>query len=400
MVNSGRFEMVPPYQDYVTVQKYDPVTHATSVFNTIYTQSAQDIVIADHFAYVAAQDSIIKYNLDNYQRVAAIADSGLSKLCIFNDKLIVSKQYPIKRFFVEVLDLNLALLAFVEGIGGDCGGITTEKDTAYVAMNGGWLGTVGKLCVINTHSWTLVRQQNFGPNAIGIKDIYNYGGHINCIDNTPYGGGNIGAITAYNFYQASYVNNVMDVAVGDGAGIIGNLLYLKINDGIGAYNLDTQILQDTVVIPDPGSINHRYIISSGVDYVNNHLYVNIGTQSSNGIGVITNLNGDSLTSFPEGISTECIAFDYRTPVGLEKRNDAKLNIFPNPFVEKFNVVAGDGISVLKILVQDITGKILYTVHPESAFKSTIQSLSGYPSGVYFLKITTNNGVETRKLIKQ
>ena len=128
IVNGGKFEG-PPYTDYVTVQKYDPVTHIVTVFDKIYTQSTQDVIIDGHFAYVAAQDSIIKYDIDTYQRVAAIADSGLAKLYKYGNKVLVSKQYPIKRFFLEVLDDNLSLLARVQNISGECGGITSGEDT-------------------------------------------------------------------------------------------------------------------------------------------------------------------------------------------------------------------------------------------------------------------------------
>jgi hypothetical protein len=103
-VNSGKFEASPPYLDFVTVQAFNPSNQSVNGFNTIFTQSAQDILIHGQFAYIAAQDSLIKYNLNNYDRVAAIADSGLSKLGIYHNRLIVSKQYPVNTYFVEVLD--------------------------------------------------------------------------------------------------------------------------------------------------------------------------------------------------------------------------------------------------------------------------------------------------------
>ena len=144
--NSGKFEISPPYSDYVTVQAYNPQTKNVDVFNTIYTQSAQSMVISNHMIYVAAQDSIVKYDLNTMQRKAAVADSGLNQMAVFNGKLIVSKQYPLTNYFVEVLDTStLGEVAEIPGITGDCGDITSANDTLYVAVNGGYLGTVGKL---------------------------------------------------------------------------------------------------------------------------------------------------------------------------------------------------------------------------------------------------------------
>jgi hypothetical protein len=402
VVNSGKFEFVPPYLDYVTVQAYDPVTRIVKIFDTIYTQSAQDVVINGHYAYVAAQDSIIKYDLDNYQRVAAIADSGMVKLGIYGNKVIVAKQYPIKRFFVEILDDNLALLAFVEGISGDCGAVTSDLDSIYVAINHGWQGTEGRMAVINATNWTLMRERNFGTNAIGIWNLYNYGGKVFSVNKTPYGFPQVGSITAYNIYSGSVNTNELDYTIGDGAGIVDNLLYLKFDEGIGSYNLDTKTVVDPSIIPDPGSVNHIYIISSGVDYVNNHLYLNLGNRTSNGFGVITTLTGDSITSFQEGVSAECIAIDYRTPVGIHPLSGSQdpVSVYPNPVNSELIVTINEKEKADLLTVIDLTGRnrIIEQLDGEKkTIKINCESLS---AGIYFLSVKTGNGIITRKFIKQ
>ena len=127
--NGGRFETTPPFFDYVTMESYNTSTQTYTLFDTIYTQSIQDILVSDHYAYVAAQDSLVKYDLDTWQRVAAVADSGLSKLAIYNDKLIVTKQYPVSRFFVEVLNSSdLSIFSLIDNISGECGGAVAAND--------------------------------------------------------------------------------------------------------------------------------------------------------------------------------------------------------------------------------------------------------------------------------
>jgi len=207
IVNGGKFE-APPFTDYVTVQKYDPVTQTSTVFDVIHTQSVQDVIIDEHFAYVAAQDSIIKYDIDTYQRVAAIADSGLSKLYKYGDKVLVSKQFPIKRFFLEVLDENLSLLARVQNISGECAGIISGADTIYLAVNGGYAGTEGKLARIKTSNWTVVGETNLGPDAVGIWNLYNYGNKIYSVNRTPAGGANRGSISVYDIYLGTFSNMI------------------------------------------------------------------------------------------------------------------------------------------------------------------------------------------------
>ena len=68
--NSGKFEYNPPYTDYVTLESYNPQTTQIYNFGTIYTQSAQNVLISGHFAFFTAQDSIAKYDLNTFQRIS------------------------------------------------------------------------------------------------------------------------------------------------------------------------------------------------------------------------------------------------------------------------------------------------------------------------------------------
>ena len=76
--------------DYVTLASYNPSNQVTTVFDTIYTQSLQDVFVKDGKAWVAAQDSIVSYNLDTYERISAIGAPGVNKLKVTGDILIAS----------------------------------------------------------------------------------------------------------------------------------------------------------------------------------------------------------------------------------------------------------------------------------------------------------------------
>lgn len=400
VVNSGRFETTEPYTDYVTVQSYNPASQQTNVFGTIYTQAAQDIVIHGNMAYVAAQDSIIMYNIDNYQRVAAISDSGLSKLCYFNNKLIVTKKAPISRFFVEVLDAsNLALLARIQNISGQCGGAIYDKDTIYVAVNNGADGTVGKLACIAVDSWTVVREINFGEQAVGIFDLYNYGGNIVSVNRTPTGGTATGSITMYNLFSKTFENKIINATIGYGCGIKNNLLYLIYNGGIGSFDLNTGTMVNTQIIPAPTQPNVAFN-SAAVDYVAGNLYMQLGNRPPTfGIGIVaSSQTGDSLTSFPTGLNANAVAIDYRTPVGVQgEPEDASISIFPNPVTDFLWIKTN--LPAKQVSVIDITGRVIYSNATGDSENIRIDC-SGFPSGVFFVSVLTESGKVTKKFIRQ
>jgi hypothetical protein len=406
IANGGKFESSPPYNDYVTVQKCDPVTHAVTVFDKIYTQSVQDVIVYGHFAYVAAQDSIIKYDIDTYERVAAIADSGLSKLYMFGSKVLVSKQYPIKRFFLEVLDENLSLLARVQNISGESAGITSGwnagQNIVFVAVNGGYAGTEGKLARINPANWSVIGETNFGADAAGIWDLYNYDSKIYSVNRTPAGNPDRGSITVYDISQDSFINHVIQVLVGDGAGIKDNLMYLKMNEGLGSFDLDTKQIADTTIIPDPGTANRRYIISAAVDYINDLFYINLGNRSSYGVGEIATLAGDSITSYTTGINAEAIAIDYRTPVGInpvQTVNDF-VNIYPNPVTDFLKLSLNSDETIKQLKITDLTGRVIHEKLLDGNEKSLKFNCENLSPGVYLISFLTDSGMKTRKFIKK
>jgi hypothetical protein len=401
--NGGLFEP-PPYTDYVTMEKYDPVTHVTNTFNTIYTQSVQDLIIVNSHAYVAAEDSIVEYDLDTYQRVAAVADSGLDRLGFYNNKLIVTKQFPVKRFFVEILDANnnLGLLSRVENIPGDCGGVATTADSVYVAVNGGFLGTKGKMVVINPTTWTVTRVINFDTAAVGINDLYRYGTKIYSVNETPFNVTDKGSFSSFDVNTSAHANYVFNVKVGKSLGIISNLLYVKFNDGVGSFNLNTNSIVDTTLIPKPTGSSKIAILAGAVDPVNNRLYVNIGNELVPGIGVVTTLTGDSVTSFSEGIAADVIALDVRTTFGINNKTQDKdfVTIYPNPAGDFIFLKFNRGEAISNIAIYDITGQKLMNQGISGTEQFLRIDCANLPSGIYFLSVTTDNGLKTKKFIKK
>jgi hypothetical protein len=403
IANGGKFEGSPPYTDYVTVESYNLSTSAVNVFGTIYTQSVQDVIINGNRAYVTAQDSIVIYNIDTYQRVLAVRDSGINKLAFVDDKLIITKQWPIGRFRVEVLNANdLSMMALVDGIPGDCQGVAVYGNKAYVAVDSGYQGIEGHLAVINMSNWGLEDFITMGRDAIGSYSVYPYGGYIFVVNKTPYGGGYTGSITRYNPNDGTFSNHVLNVQVGAGYGIKDNLLYLGMNMSIGSYNLDTQLIQDTSLIPFVGIPGSMEIHSAAVDYINDRFFINIGTRTFTDHGEVYSFAGDSITSYSTGISADACAIDFRNPTGVNNNNvqEQDVTIYPNPVSDHLGILTGKKFLPDEITIRDMTGRTVMTRPVQPNEKNIRISVSDFPSGIYLISFRTDQGTKVRKFIKR
>ncbi|MCL2510939.1 MAG: T9SS type A sorting domain-containing protein [Bacteroidales bacterium] len=86
---------------------------------------------------------------------------------------------------------------------------------------------------------------------------------------------------------------------------------------------------------------------------------------------------------------------------VETQGIASLRVYPNPTRGEIQVTS-DELQVTRIEVYDVMGRMVTNV---GALRATplhcgTINIAHLPSGIYFLKITTDSGVVTRKVIKQ
>lgn len=104
-----------------------------------------------------------------------------------------------------------------------------------------------------------------------------------------------------------------------------------------------------------------------------------------------------------------IYFDYNFPIITEPANtlfqllsvddpkwDASVQVFPNPARDIFNVKASSNITSVQLY--DVQGRLLQVKtanEPELTF-----DISAAQTGTYFVRISTENGIRTEKIVKQ
>lgn len=78
-----------------------------------------------------------------------------------------------------------------------------------------------------------------------------------------------------------------------------------------------------------------------------------------------------------------------------KENSLEVKIYPNPADEQLRVAT---TSNAKIDILDVAGSLLQSQRTSS--KNNVIDISKLPAGVYFIKITAEKAVTTKKIIVQ
>jgi hypothetical protein len=76
-----------------------------------------------------------------------------------------------------------------------------------------------------------------------------------------------------------------------------------------------------------------------------------------------------------------------------------IKVFPNPTSNQFQIdLSGANFKITSIDFLNITGQVLKSIPVSDNDNMIILPVTEYSSGVYFLKLTSANGLITKKLI--
>ncbi|MCG2612277.1 T9SS type A sorting domain-containing protein [Flavobacterium sp. SM15] len=97
-----------------------------------------------------------------------------------------------------------------------------------------------------------------------------------------------------------------------------------------------------------------------------------------------------------GSSTAVVSIEVQAVMGLSEFGLQSLRIYPNPVKHQFSVTSKE--KVLALSIRNSFGQEIKRVKGDFAAKPI--DVSDCPSGVYFCRITTDNGTQEIKLLKQ
>ena len=252
---------------------------------------------------------------------------------------------------------------------------------------------------------------------IHIGDFLNYTATINPItgDETP-------ADNVFNYHQTvigSYDPNNKTCLEGDTVSTtkIGDYLHYNINfENTGTAAAQNIVVKD-IIDTTKYDINSLQIMNSSHPVTTRitgnkveFIFQNINLGASQYGNVVFKLKTlSNLTTGATATNSANIYFDYNAPITTNTASttfqllnnaqfavDNSIMVSPNPTSSKININSNNTIQ--SVQVYDIQGRLLETQLVNDS-KTTI-NLSEKTMGIYFLKITSDNGSKVEKIIKE
>ncbi len=205
---------------------------------------------------------------------------------------------------------------------------------------------------------------------------------------------------------------------------VGEFVYYKIrfeNTGTAFAShivitdyIDTEKFDISTITPVDASHNYSFTVSDINKLTITFEYINLPpAPSQNRFGYIA-FKLRTKETLQEGdifSNTANIFFDYNYPIETNEyetiieselgiNNDSnlspKVSVFPNPVKDVLNIKSEMQINSVEIY--DVAGRLVKISMVNSV--ETIQNISKLETGMYFVKIKTDQGVDVRKIIKQ
>lgn len=389
ILNGGQFGN--PQED-VTLLGFDPATGNTRVSDTIHTQSIQDLVIEGGYAYIAAQDSIVKIQLSDFSRVATVAFPGPSTytLEIYNDQLLVGNWYSQNDSNLYVFDKNdLTLDYIVPQIEKGVKDIAIIGDTAYLSQNfedASYSDSAGYLSLVYLPTGTFVKNVP-GDNVSDIGKLF------------PFAGGIIGIGSAtdmasfYDPIDGSLGINPIGVDVAGGYGsvlqLVGDTMFGIYDGKLGSINVTNGSMINSNIID-------TLITAFAYDTLNQRFYVTQTDYATFTRGIVFDNTGAAVDTFKVGYSPESVKLVYGITVGINDIVGYEATVYPNPVSNLLSIKTTHAENLTMVL-RDLTGRVLNTTEVSVGQTATID-VSALAPGMYLLQ--SADGRFTQKVVKQ
>jgi len=318
------------YLDFSTDEIIEPVTvgvYSIADSEPIYTEIieitdakfASDLIINEGYFYVAADNRILKYHLDNYELIAEQNIDGVRKLAIHDNYLFISKgDYNNETFgpvifdsYLDVfdLDLNFQFSFDVEnGPQWSTENLLIENNKLYVLINNAyeWGNYQGLIGLVDLNTLSYESEIDLGDDAKNPINLMFKNDKLYTLNNKNWDGSSVSAVDLNNLDVQTL--NLSDVSAGCGVSIIRGekLNYQK----TGESDMNILDLETFTQTGSENNLNLNYY-SVSEDPLTGNLFAATADFVTNSQIHVYDSNNNQITNFTAGVTTNKIVFDLR-----------------------------------------------------------------------------------------
>ncbi len=230
-----------------------------------------------------------------------------------------------------------------------------------------------------------------------------------------YGWGD-GYVFGIYFYISNY-DTVKSLSVFiDSASTAGVLIGQLYNVSLGLHTLQIETAEHYIqcndtsfwiempfltISPEDDFLESEQLYFAGVELytLGNDLYVGSDTLGPHNYAVETNLR-DTAGNIINEIPMMTVNLGPQDPIGIDKPDNSSVvesEVYPNPFINYFTVESGSVSHMLELY--SISGEKVSQINSVNKSSITLET-AHLPGGIYILKITDNDTLHLKKLIKR
>ncbi|MBM3451907.1 MAG: T9SS type A sorting domain-containing protein [Bacteroidetes bacterium] len=381
ILNEGYFdyqtnEIIEP----ATIGKYDPVSQAYSVVDTLEgMRFSSDLIIDGNFYYVAADSKIFKMDLNSHQEILSVSCPGVRNLGIYQNKLVATRGEYMANYnaYLHVYNAQtLELIAEIDTMQGPkwpAQNIVIDGNFAYIAVNNGfdWGNEKGIIGKLDLNALTYGNEIDLGPDGKNPDNLVKLGTFLYSVNNKDWSGASISKVALDGSSNSTI--NIAAASTGCGTSALrDDKLVYQVSMETTLNEFDLNMMNN--VGPVIGHSLNYYELAQ--EPVSGNLFTSETDFFSFGKVHVFDANNNELSNFNVGISPGTIVFDVRPgSANLNELPSSNITVFPNPTTDFLNVNIEGTKQVL-----DLNGKVLISSDVNNIDVSSLNS------GIYFLEV--------------
>lgn len=390
VLNEGYFDfitgevVIPP-----SIGAYDPATGDYALLTELEdARFISGIAMDDAHYFVAADGHLLKFDRYSDELVASTALTGIRKLAVWNDQLIITRgEYGVElEDYIRILDKNtFATLYTIPAatMPYTTEGIVVYENIAYIAVNNGFVfgAEVGMLAVLDLDAETLLASVDLGPNGINPDNIMLDGDIVYTLNNKDYSGS---SVSAYRISSGDLsTNDLLNVTSGCGTSALYNseVFYQDFaSTAITRYNPATDEIIEEVELGQ-----HLYGIA--FDAINERFYAGVTDFFSTGTLYVYDLEGNVLDIEAVSVSPGTIALDVRMATGISSMPaTAAISVYPNPASERIVISNANG------MVRIFNSAGVVVMEKQSTVTTNLElDINNFSAGLYMVQVLQQDG---------